>query len=236
MDYKLLNIEKFYNSYLGDTVLHHTEKLISNISQLENIQNTCGIGFTTPFLKLIKRKNMRMNIYDCRPDFLEDFSQHQKEINSKSVHEYFIPHDHSSMECVFVSHLLELVEKPLSIIEESWRLLKPNGILITIVPRRSGLWTRYDNNPFGYGRSFSSMQLNYLTKEFFKISDHQNYLFSPPFEKIFLIKFHNLLETYFKSFFPFWGGLKLSIMKKITYASVKKNKEKLFRKRKLVVI
>ena len=64
-------------------------------------------------------------------------------------------------------HLLEFVEKPLSSIEEAWRILKPNGYFIVVLPRRSGLWSRYDNNPFGYGRSYSSRQFKSLIQDFF---------------------------------------------------------------------
>ena len=89
-----------------------------------------------------------LNITSLIPDFLDGSITEKYDFDEKTIHEYFLPLDPSSVDLVISTHLLEFVEKPLSSIEEIWRILKPNGYFIALVPRRSGLWTRYDNNPF----------------------------------------------------------------------------------------
>jgi ubiquinone/menaquinone biosynthesis C-methylase UbiE len=89
------------------------------------------------------------------PDFLGGIMKKNSSFKQEIVDEYCLPIEPSSIDIVVFSHILELVERPETVIEEAWSILKPNGLLISIVPRRAGLWSRYDNNPFGYGRSFS---------------------------------------------------------------------------------
>jgi SAM-dependent methyltransferase len=44
-------------------------------------------------------------------------------------------------------------------LREVWRVLAPAGRLVVIVPNRLGLWTHFENNPFGQGRPFTHGQL-----------------------------------------------------------------------------
>ena len=37
---------------------------------------------------------------------------------------------------------------------ELWRVTAPNGRLIVVVPRRGGLWSRFDTTPFGWGNPY----------------------------------------------------------------------------------
>ena len=46
------------------------------------------------------------------------------DFDEKTIHEYFLPLDPSSVDLVVSTHLLEFVEKPLSSIEEIWRVFK----------------------------------------------------------------------------------------------------------------
>ncbi|GIR65259.1 MAG: hypothetical protein CM15mP70_03660 [Pelagibacteraceae bacterium] len=102
------------------------------------------------------------------------------------------------------THLLEFVEKPLSSIEEIWRILKPNGYFIALVPRRSGLWTRYDNNPFGHGRSYSTTQFKRLIEDYL-ILDQKNLFSIFPLGIIMLIiNSIELLKRQVIVFFPIW--------------------------------
>ncbi|WP_375280126.1 class I SAM-dependent methyltransferase [Pseudooctadecabacter sp.] len=56
-------------------------------------------------------------------------------------------------------HGLETSEHPLALLDECWRVLKPEGRAVFIVPNRAGLWSRSDRTPFGFGRPYSLGQL-----------------------------------------------------------------------------
>jgi len=56
-------------------------------------------------------------------------------------------------------HGLETSEQPSLLLEEVWRVLGPGGKVVFIVPNRGGMWSRRDATPFGYGRPYTSGQL-----------------------------------------------------------------------------
>jgi SAM-dependent methyltransferase len=47
-------------------------------------------------------------------------------------------------------------------LREIWRVLAPAGELVVLVPNRLGLWTHFEENPFGQGRPFTHGQLERL--------------------------------------------------------------------------
>ena len=86
------------------------------------------------------------------------------------------------------------------------------------LPRRSGLWAMYDNNPFGFGRSYSSSQFNKLIKNFFVLDQKKSFLHFPPWRHYLNYKSHKTIENLGNKFFPYMGGLMLCVCKKIVYA------------------
>ena len=61
------------------------------------------------------------NITSLIPDFLDGSITEKYDFDEKTIHEYFLPLDPSSVDLVVSTHLLEFVENPLSSIEEIWR-------------------------------------------------------------------------------------------------------------------
>ena len=133
----------------------------------------------------------------------------------------------STIDIVISTHLLELVEKPQSSIEEIWRILKPNGYFIAVLPSRSGIWARYDNNPFGFGRSYSSSQFNKLIKDFFVLDQKKFILHFPPWKHYLNYKSHKTFENLGNKFFPYMGGLMFCVCKKIVYAKKPSKRKKI---------
>ena len=135
--------------------------------------------------------------------------------------------DPSSVDVVISTHLLEFVDKPQSSIEEIWRILKPNGLFLSIIPRRSGIWTRYDNNPFGFGRSYSNKQFKSLIQDFLVLDYRKTFLHFPPWSHYLNYKSHRTIEKIGKLFFPYMGGLMICVCKKIVYAKSAKKQKKI---------
>lgn len=223
MEINAAYIHAFYNSHLGKIVEKQTKNYLSKVFLNYKNDKIAGLGFTTPYISYFNTLCPNSSITEMYPDFLGGIIDENKPYKQKAVNEYFLPIEPATLDMIFFSHLLELVEKPQSVIEEAWRVLKPNGIIISITPRRAGIWTRYDNNPFGFGRSFSSKQLNQLLSPFFYTEKNFSYLYTPPWKNFFNIKLNNSWESIGSLIIPFWGGLKINISKKILYA---KNSEK----------
>ena len=64
-----------------------------------------------------------------------------------------------------VMHGLETSDTPSEILEECARVLGPVGRVIFIVPNRSGIWSRGDGTPFGFGRPYSASQIDSLLRD-----------------------------------------------------------------------
>src|SRR5690606_31855699 len=70
------------------------------------------------------------------------------------------PVETGSIDKLVVLHGLETSEQPAELLDECWRALGPGGRALFIVPNRSGLWSRSDKTPFGFGRPYSKAQLD----------------------------------------------------------------------------
>ena len=227
MDINASDIYSFYQTKLGGIVKRIIrQKIMSYLDEVDtNI--ICGYGYTSPYLSFINKNNASSQVKELRPDFLDGAVQEKYDFEEKAIHEYFIPLEPSTVDVVISSHLLEFVEKPISSIEETWRILKPNGYFITILPRRSGLWSRYDNNPFGYGRSYSSKQFQKLVEDFFVLDNKSSFLHFPPWEHYLNYKTYKTIENIGNNIFPYMGGLMICVCKKIVYAKNLKRQKKI---------
>lgn len=226
MEISASSIHGFYSSQLGKIVQQETIKKLSEALKGHYLSKVCGLGYTSPYLNYLKGVNPNSIFHEMFPDFLGAIIDENTGFKQEAVDEYYLPIEPSTIDVVILSHILELVEKPETVIEEAWRVLKPNGILISIVPRRAGSWTRYDNNPFGFGRSFSQKQLGYLTELFFYSENSYYYLYSPPWNNLLNYKLSSLVEKIGPLTFPFLSGLKMEVSKKIIYAKPNQRKKK----------
>ena len=88
-----------------------------------------------------------------------------------------------------VLHGLGTSENPTALLDECWRVLGPGGRALFIVPNRSGLWSRSDATPFGYGRPYSMRQLDaQLRRHSFAAERQLSALFAPPSSRRFWLR------------------------------------------------
>ena len=227
MDISASDIYSFYQSKLGSLVKRTIrQKIISSIDETKHI-DVCGYGYVSPYLSFINKHFPKSNVIEFRPDFLDGAVKETVDFNQKFIHEYFLPLEPSMVDVVVSTHLLEFVEKPQSSIEEIWRILRPNGYFISILPRRSGIWTRYDNNPFGFGRSYSSSQFKNLIDNYFVLDKKNSFLHFPPWGHYLNYKFYQTFENLGNNIFPYMGGLMVCVCKKIVYAKTTSTSKKI---------
>ena len=69
------------------------------------------------------------------------------------------PIDTGMVDRLVLLHGLETSDSATALLDECWRVLGPGGRALFIVPNRSGLWSRSDKTPFGFGRPYSMSQL-----------------------------------------------------------------------------
>ncbi|GAA6206865.1 hypothetical protein NBRC116601_01580 [Cognatishimia sp. WU-CL00825] len=108
---------------------------------------------------------------------------------------------------LIMMHGLENSERPTDLLDEAFRVLGPGGRALFIVPHRAGLWSRSDATPFGYGRPYSTGQLEaQLRRHGFMPERHRTTLFQPPSHKRFWRKTGQFWESTGRAMSPVVSG------------------------------
>lgn len=100
---------------------------------------------------------------------------------STLVKEDALPFPDASVDRLLAVHSLEMTEPVRPLLREAWRVLKPEGRLLAIVPNRRSIWSRLEATPFGHGRPYSRRQLEQLLQEaLFTVTEERTALHMPP--------------------------------------------------------
>lgn len=105
------------------------------------------------------------------------------------------PIETGSIDRLVMLHGLETSDHPAALLAESWRVLGPGGRMILIVPNRAGLWAASDRTPFGFGRSYTSGQIDSQTRAAgFAPEWHGSAVYIPPSERRFWLRSAQMWE------------------------------------------
>ena len=103
----------------------------------------------------------------------------------------------NSVDRLLAIHCLEQAERVGPLLREMWRVLKPDGRMLIVVPNRRGLWSRIDMTPFGHGLPFSRGQLEtQLTDALFTPVDWSEALHFPPSNRRLLLRMVPAIERF----------------------------------------
>jgi SAM-dependent methyltransferase len=114
----------------------------------------------------------------------------------------------ASVDRLLVVHCLEASERTEALLREIWRVLKPEGRVLLIVPNRRGVWARLDSTPFGHGRPYSRGQLEQLlTSALFTPLEWTSALFMPPLDRQWLVRWATAFERIGARLWPGFAGV-----------------------------
>ncbi len=98
------------------------------------------------------------------------------------VSETALPLPNACVDLLLGIHFLEMTDRPSAALREIWRVLRPEGTLLLIVPHRTGLWSRVEGTPFGHGRPYSMGQATHILSDaLFEPVECGTILATPPF-------------------------------------------------------
>lgn len=129
-----------------------------------------------------------------------------------------LPLEDESVSRVLLMHALELSSHPTAVLEEVWRILKPNGQIVLIVPNRRGVWAFSDQTPFGVGQPYSASQLKGLLREHFCLEKIGHALFLPPSSSRLSMLAAPWMERLASAFLLGFGGVLVAHASKQVYA------------------
>ena len=138
-----------------------------------------------------------------------------------------LPLPNASVDIVLVAHGLEFARHPDETLRDIWRVLRPGGRIVVVVPNRRGLWAMRDTTPFGHGRPFSRTQLSKMLREcMFDPAAWAYALHMPPFNRGFLRRSAAWWERVGLWLWPGFAGVIIVEATKQVYATVDGKKER----------
>ena len=170
----------YYRSTLGRAAQMHVRTELQRFWPEAQGQTVAGFGFAVPLLRPYLPNARRVIGLMPGPQGVMPWPQGMPNI-SVLCEETAWPIDTGHLDKLVVMHGLETSEHPGDLLDECFRVLGPGGRAIFIVPHRSGLWSRSDRTPFGFGRPYSLSQLEaQLRRHSFMPERHAQALFQPP--------------------------------------------------------
>lgn len=209
MRISLKDFENFYTSNLGQIAIKIIYENTKKIWQNNKSQNILGFGYCKQILQEFSNQDCRIINYQIAEELPNGI------YGDIIGNEDRTPFEDDFFEKILCLHAFEECESPQRTLRELWRILKPEGSLILIIPNRNGAWARREETPFGHGRPYSRSQLiNILNNSLFEILGAKRILFNPPFDVKILNNFSQKFEAMGSKLWPSFGGLLFFEIKK----------------------
>jgi SAM-dependent methyltransferase len=215
------DLQKFYDSEIGEVVRSIIMRRIVNLWPNLKGERVLGCGYATPYLSDYLGRAER--VLAMMPD--RQGACHWPEGGKNLVmmsRNNRMPIENVFVDRILMVHHLECSDHLHETLREIWRILKPNGRVILIVPNRLGFWARSDWSPFGRGHPFSMSQALFCMREHrFTPEKFESALFVPPLpDSPVMMKSANLIERVGHKIFPFVAGVHIIECSKQVYAKV----------------
>jgi SAM-dependent methyltransferase len=169
-------------------------------------QSLVGFGFAAPLLRPYLAEARRVVALMPAPQGVMPWPAGMENV-SVLCEETQWPLATGSVDKLVLLHGLETSERPSQVLEEGARVLAPGGRVLFIVPARTGLWSRRDGTPFGFGRPYTAAQLDaQLRRHAFTPERSLSALFAPPSQGRFWLRTADTWETLGRRLSPWIGG------------------------------
>lgn len=207
MHLDVLDLRNFYyRTQLGRVAQRAIRDRVLDLWPVQAGQTVAGFGFAVPLLRPYLNESRRVIGMMPGPQGVMPWPAGMENV-SVLCEETLWPVPTGMVDRLVLMHGLETSEQPSAVLEEAHRVLGPGGKALFIVPNRSGLWSRRDITPFGFGRPYSMTQLeNQLKKHGFTPERTCAALFAPPSSSRFWLRTADFWEGLGRRFGPWLAG------------------------------
>ncbi len=220
MQLDVATLRDFYATPLGQIARRLLARRIRAHWGTASGQTMAALGFGTPFLGPYRQEAARVTALMPAAQGALIWPQ-SAPILSTLVEEDSLPLPDNSVDRLLVVHCLEVTEQARPLLRELWRVVKPEGQVLVIVPNRRGLWAHVETTPFGQGQPYSRSQLDtLLTQSLFTPISWETALHLPPFDKGMLVRSAAAWERMGSKVSPRFGGVLIVEARKETIAPV----------------
>ena len=173
----------FYGRPLGGTVRRILAHRIRSCWRRVPGSTLVGLGYATPYLGSFRGEAHSVTAMMPWTQGAVVWPS-SGPVHTVVVDETHLPLADNSVDHLLAIHCLEASEHVRGLLREIWRVLKPEGRFLIVVPNRRGVWARFDRTPFGHGQPFSQSQLERLLADtMFAPTDWSAALFIPPLDR-----------------------------------------------------
>lgn len=176
-----------------------------------------GLGYASPYLGTYSEEADRVAALMPAGQGVIPWSNEGKQLAAVSA-ESELPFADNSFDKILLLHALEFSEELHPMMAEIWRVLRPHGRLVAVVPNRRGMWARVERTPFGHGHPFTGGQLTRLLRDHSFVPLRQLMtLYVPPSRLRMVLRMSGLLQKLGRRFVRPFGGLLLIEAEKEVY-------------------
>lgn len=216
------DLKMFYNSPAGEMARKVISSRIKSLWPQTKGMSIMGCGYAVPFLEPFIEESERVIAMMPRGQGADHWPREGKNIVFLSDEDR-LPLPNCSMDRVLIVHHLECCEHLQMTLRECWRVLKPNGCLMVIVPNRTGIWARADWSPFGQGSPFSLSQICFYLRDNLFVQERSiGALYTPPIRFKVVLRSAAVIEHMGRHVLPFMAGVHIVEATKQLYAGVDK--------------
>lgn len=211
------DLKRFYNGKTGRVARRVIKQHLGEMWPDVNGLSLVGMGYSLPYLPAYEDGAERL----CALMSAEIGVHHWPSGANKTVliESNSIPLEASSVDRVLAIHHLEYTDNIKHSLEEVWRILKPGGRMIIVVPNRLGLWARADWSPFGHGAPFNLSQIIYYLRDSrFEIERTEEALLMPPSRWSIILRMADFFERFGRKCLPICAGVHVIEVTKQVYA------------------
>ena len=207
MSLDVVDLREFYGRPLGSAVRRLLTPRIR--ARWRNVQGAqlMGLGFAVPYIGMFRGEAACIGALMPATQGALAWPAGDS-VQSVLVEEALLPLADACLDRLLAVHCLEATERSGPLLREIWRVLKPEGRLLLVVPNRRGVWTRLDITPFGHGRPYSRGQLERLLNEaLFTPLEWTGALYMPPINRPFILRWSTVFERLGARMWPGFAGV-----------------------------
>ncbi|MAE51423.1 MAG: methyltransferase [Micavibrio sp.] len=212
------DFKAFYTSRIGRVVRRIVQERVREFWSDVHGLRVMGYGYPVPYMRMFMEEAERIFTIMPAAQGAHVWPHDGKNLVAVSE-ESAIPIETSSVDRILMMHALEFSEQLPHNLCELYRILKPNGRLLVVVPNRAGMWAHAEWSPMGQGTPYSVAQLSHYLRDHKFIQERvEEALFMPPYKSSLLMKSARTVEGLGKTFLPFVAGLHMVEVSKQVYA------------------
>lgn len=215
---RAVDLKEFYAGLQGLVVQRVIRQRVRELWPSVKGERVIGVGYAAPYLRSFIDEAERVGCLLPMQQGAIAWPSNGKGLVSV-CDESALPLETSSVDRLFVIHTMNSAESMSLLLEEAWRVLKGQGRLLMVLPNRSGMWARVDNNPFGSSTPYSMGQIRHWLKEHRFVSEWEGRaLFFPPTSSRLVLATARMWESVGGNLFEACGGVNIVEASKQLYA------------------